>query len=660
MRTIKLLLVMLCSIVISACGGGSSSTGGNGGGSSVTTTLTGVSASGNPVANGVGYALDAVSGTQYPFTTDANGNFSVNITTAAGPFLVHVTGLTSGGAQSDAYSIITKAQLGTPLNVTPLSNIVLASAAGVLPQNLETTCTSNQTACASLLTGIIANLAAANTAVANALGDVLSQFGVSPSTFDAFTSTITPGSHTGVDAVLDAIQIAPPINGSTNYQVTLANSAQTVLATVTLGGGVTAGTTPSSAALTQAQNLAAALGEIQTRITQFSNLFATSLPNTGAVTPFIDTNYLGNGDDATTIIGKLTSGEAIAIGQSFTGGTLAPYAGGAILGSTLGANVIYDVNNCATEVWVMLWGQGVLLKDTIPTANPPGTCTGGTWTIAGNQQQYAAELSLEFVKQTLSAGAAPSYVTTLGFWTKSSQTIANSNAVNPYDTVTVSSPGLVTYGHQTTPTPVVMAPDLTKPSWTQNPISDRYYNGMGAIVSCAAIASNSVPYGVGKWVLPTASTPCFNSDLVAGSDLTFKFYIGGTSGTLLETYMSRIYLTPSAASVPTSWYPTITSLNPASAASFTANVTSTLTINWTLPTGAIFLGGGVELQNISNANILPNGSFGGASNATSATVSVTPTGNAVVGGTGGTGNQFSAVHVSVTVGGITLGATNFF
>ena len=458
--------------------------------------------------------------------------------------------------------------------------------------------------------------------------------------------------------MLDAIQVAPPANGSSTYQVTLANGTQTVLVTVVAGGAVTPGTAPDAAALTQVQNLTVALGEIQTRIAQFSNLFATTLPTTSSVTPFIDTNFLNGGKNASTIINKLTSGDAFSVGSVITGGSLAPYAGGAISGSTPGSNVTYDVNNCVTSAWVKILDVSWLFIDTI--TNSAVTCTGGTWTIAGNQQQYQTGESITFQKQTLSSGAAPTYLNLLEFSTQSNQTTANVSAVNPYDTVTVSGPGLVTYGNQTTPAPVIMAPNLIQPSWGQNPITDGYYNGMGAIVSCAAIAGNSVPYGVGKWVSPISSTPCFNSDLVAGSDLTYKFYSGGTGGTLLKTYMSRIYVTPSAVSVPTSWYPTITSLNPASAASFTANVTRPLTVNWALPSGAIFIGGDVELQDSNNANILPNGGFSGAPTATSATVSITPTGNAVVGGTGGTGNQFSAVGVYVTIGGITIGARNFF
>ena len=348
------------------------------------------------------------------------------------------------------------------------------------------------------------------------------------------------------------------------------------------------------------------------------------------------------------------------VGTVLTGGSLAPYNGSIVTGSTPGANVTYDVNNCVTSAWIKVEDMSWLFKNTIP--NSAVACTGGTWTIAGNQQKYDSGGGVGFVKQTLSSGATPTYITLLDFNAESDQTIANVSAVDPYDTVTVSGPGIVTYGNQTTPGLVVMAPNLGQPSWEHVPITDNYYNGSQAIVSCAAIASNNVPYGVGKWVAPSPSTPCFNADLVSGSDLTFKFYIGGTSGTLLATYMSRIYVTPSAVSVPASWYPTITGLNPTSASSFTANVTKSLTINWTLPFGSTFQGAYVELQDINNTIVVGEG-FSAAPTATSGTKSFTPTGNAVIGGpqvNGGTGNQFSSVEVYVKIGGVYTSAKNFF
>jgi hypothetical protein len=664
-------LAILLPILFSACGGG-------GGGSSESpsppppqsTTLNGISAAGNPVVNGVGYALDATTGTQFPFTTNSTGNFGVTLPVSAiGPFLVHVTGVTSGGAQSDEYSIVTLAQIhaNTPLDVTPLSNIVLVSAAGVTPQLLEANCTTNQSACPGLLNNVIAALDDANTAITNVIGPVLNQFGVSPTTFNAYTTTLIPGSHNGLDGVLDALEITPPTNGAINYQISLAGS-QLVLATVPLGSAVVAGTTPTPAQLTQAENLATALGEVQTTISLFQNLFAISLPTTSQVSPFIDSDFLNDGVGTVTVINSITAGNAFAVGAVITGGSLSPYSGAPFTGTTPGVNVSYDANNCVTSVWVQFSNNNFLFKDVIPSTNTSSICTGGAWTLAGDQLPYASGAYIGFVKELVSSTASPNYYANLGFNTRSNQTTNNSSAINPYNVVWIGGAGLVSYGDQTTEVGVYLTPPQNT-SWSQNPVlntttglQDQYYNGRSAIQSCAAIASGVVPYGVGKQVPASSATACFNSSLTAGTDLTFQYYncTSATNCTLLETNMTRIYVSPEAVNVPASWYPTIISLNPPKASSFLANVATPMTVNWTLPIGAQFAGGDVELQDSGNDNYDTN--INGGATATSASFSIVAPFNAVIGGTnsGGTGNQYSNVEIDVTVGGLHLAAIDDF
>src|SRR5271163_1906214 len=231
-------------------------------------TFGGVVAAGSAVANNPGYALDAVTGTQIPFVTDANGNYTVDVYGYAGPFLLRVLGVTTGGTPVDLYSLASTSS--TTVNVTPLSDLVLGYAAGVTTSNLEATCTGNLPGCPALLNGILASLTTANSSVVAAIpASVWSAFGITPATFNAITTQFAT-THTGLDGLLDALSIVPPATTGASYTVTLDGATPTTLASVptsgkagTEGGAPVASPAPAAAAVTQAANLAAVEPEIQ-------------------------------------------------------------------------------------------------------------------------------------------------------------------------------------------------------------------------------------------------------------------------------------------------------------------------------------------------------------------------------------------------------------
>jgi hypothetical protein len=623
-------------------------------------------ASGLAVANNPGYALDATTGTQIPFVTDANGNYVVNIAGYAGPFLLHVLGVTSGGSSVDLYSLAAATGAGTTVNVTPLSNVVLAYAAGVTTQNLEAACTANRPACPALLNGILASLTSANSAVVAAIpASVWSSFGITPATFNAITTQFA-ATHIGVDGLLDALSVVPPVTNGGSYTISLVGATPAVLATVptsgtagTQGGVPVAGAAPTTGAIAQAENLADILPEIQTQFFDAVNaLFAAATPPTAAqLQPLLAPNFLFDGATAGVLASELVNQPR---GFTISGGAPAPYSAAPFTGSRPGPAVTYDANNCVTSVWVYAntSGQFFNFVDTIPSSNAPGVCTGGKWLWAGNGRTYQAQIYPKFLKAQARIGGTPTYVTSFYINTKASDTDANPSQTAPYHTVFIYGPGLTN----------VSAPNATAPGWaalrppplpianiqqTQNELLgisepdgtptgphgavDPYYAGSDALQSCQAIL-NGTGLGYGAY---TPNTPCYNSAVAAGSDYVVTFYYNGTQVGGAEQVRFPISL--AGETLPTSYYPTITSVTPASTAIPLAG--GSVTTNWTLPLGAtddsqgIYLDGGAagtlfQLEQNLAPTVLTH------------TITVSPLSSAVV---------IGSSHLNTIIGGFNVG-----
>ena len=573
-------------------------------------TFSGVAASGYAIANNPGYALGAATGTQIPFLTEANGGYSVNVFGYAGPFLLHVLGVTAGAAPVNLYSLAAASSGGTTINVTPLSDVVLGYAAGVTPQNLESACTANQSACAALLNGILANLSAANGSVVKAIpASVLTAFGITPATFNAITTQFE-ATHTGVDALLDALSVVPPVTTGGSYTISLLSATPALLATVPTsgtpgaeGGAPVAGAAPASASVAQAVNLAAVEGEIQDYFASLTAVFATQSSRTAAnVQALLTTDFLDDGNDAAQQAALAVSPNGQPVGVTITGGGIAPYSYAPIPGPVgsgkAGPAVTYDANNCVSTIWVYfnLGPNPWELTDTVPAGNSAGVCTGGKWLAAGDGRLYNSELYVSFARGTTHLGGTPAYKTNFRFSTESSQTTSNPNAAQlgytAYTYVVIGGPGITSIGatqgvsgattgyyYLGAPPPVTAPAVLQSENAIFNSQTftvDEYYGGGDALQTCAAIlASGSSYYNNG--------TPCYNAGVVAGSDYGIAFYDG--SFNLLAAQPARLTVTPAAVTVPTSYYPTITSITPAQASSIGAGAAATIVTAWTLPAG---------------------------------------------------------------------------
>lgn len=518
------------------------------------------------------------------------------------------------------YSLASTTNAGGTVNITPLTDVVVGYAAGKRTDELEAACTANLAACPALLNGIVANLALSSTKIVQALpASVLGAFSVDQATFNAITTPFT-ANHAGADGLLDALQVVPPAAGATNgsYAINLNGATATPLITVPVSTAttgtapVTNATAPTTAQVTQAANLASALAEAETFLGQLNSLFATSIPSSGQLSPLFDAAFLHNGATKPYAVSGLLSGaKAVPVGSKFVSGGLAPYPGRPLTGATPGTDVVtYDANNCVTSIWTNYGLNGIvqdsiLLKNAIPAGNAAGVCSGGTWTIAGNQRNYTSRITSQFMK--LNPGTTITYKTGFAFKTEVAETISNLNpTLQPkYTNVTISGPGITTMSNTSGTNGTVNLIPAAYPLHSYNLIDDPVYGSQSAnpyypgklegdnqLRDCSQLTLGVVDSNWGK--TPTTATPCLNmAAVVVGGDYTIKFYNGAT---LLETDMQRLDVAP--VSIPTSWFPTITSVTPAGSAMTTAG--GTVTANWTMPTGA---SANAVFLNINDKNI---------------------------------------------------------
>lgn len=189
-------LAAAAAALVTACGGG--------GGSQSAVQLSGVAATGLAMANSA-VDVKCASGTGTA-TTNESGSYTVTVTDGVMPCIVKVTG-TVDGVQVTLHSV---AEGGTTsgsnttatANVTPLTEMILARAAGTLPADLFENFGS------STAGAITATLATAKTELLTALRDAV---GVDFGNIDPFTDSLvaaTPANPTGgnlYDQALDAL-----------------------------------------------------------------------------------------------------------------------------------------------------------------------------------------------------------------------------------------------------------------------------------------------------------------------------------------------------------------------------------------------------------------------------------------------------------------------
>lgn len=209
-----LALAAIQTALLSACGGGGDSgtpaTGGTDTPTAAALTLSGTAATGAAIAGGaIDVKCASGSGTT---TTNADGTYSISITGAALPCVLHVTG---GG--TELYSL---AEAGSAsavhANITPLSQLIAAQVAGGDPAalfaNFDASAQTRLTA---------SNVAAAITSVTAALSGAIDLTGVDPLK-DTLVAASAGTTGNALDQKLDALKAALAAAGVTLADVTTA------------------------------------------------------------------------------------------------------------------------------------------------------------------------------------------------------------------------------------------------------------------------------------------------------------------------------------------------------------------------------------------------------------------------------------------------------
>ncbi|GBE03198.1 hypothetical protein BMS3Abin09_00109 [bacterium BMS3Abin09] len=212
-NVLKNILCVLFSVVmtvaLAACGGGGG--GGDNTPSAQSVTVSGVAASGDPIADKNVYLKDSNGVVIGPELTDSHGNYSFDVTGLTAPFYIYVDVNNDGLAtDADLYSVSTGPGTG---NINPLTNLIVAVASGSEnPADVYngTGGSINQTSLDQALTGL-----------QYILSSLLNTYGVSGVNplEDSFVAD-----HTGLDLLFDDVVVdIDPVTGivtftsSTNY-----------------------------------------------------------------------------------------------------------------------------------------------------------------------------------------------------------------------------------------------------------------------------------------------------------------------------------------------------------------------------------------------------------------------------------------------------------
>ena len=299
MKRLKTLLLILLtagfgiSTAFIGCGGG------GGGGTTPTTTTTsqkvsGVAAAGLPVVGYV-YLKDSASTptTKGPTEIGSDGSFSFDVTGLTAPFYLRAQGSVVGTSY-DLYSATT-ASSGTA-NINPLTNLAVASAAGVSdPSSVYSNPAQNPIT--------QANLDKAVTDIQNMLKPLLDAYNAN---VNPITGTYT-ADHTGLDAVFDVVAINI---STTDGSVTVVNNVtDTTLASGTTTTLSTPTDTVTTTEVTQTQTTTTDIQAIQTMASNFATAINKGASLTAAdLDTFYATAYgINDGLDRTQTINDSVS-----------------------------------------------------------------------------------------------------------------------------------------------------------------------------------------------------------------------------------------------------------------------------------------------------------------------------------------------------------------
>ncbi|MHB8455875.1 MAG: hypothetical protein ACYDDO_14545 [Acidiferrobacterales bacterium] len=382
-------VLFLFSTLLSACGGGGGSSNST---PSAVATLTGVVASGNPIVQASVKAID-INGKTVTGTADGNGNYSLTVTNLTPPVALVATD--PQGLVQPLVTVLASlpaAGQSAIANVTTLTSAL--SALLTTDGNAMDFVTSGATTSLSAVTAT--KVQAALTTLNTYLAKVLSANNISPSTFNPITTAFTAGTHMGVDAVIDLVQVVP--QGTATYltgkvQSSTSNTRQSAVS-LNLNSSTVSSTSsqpaplaaPASAVVTNLSSLSSFLNVLPSAL---SSCLATSSTCAG----LIDSSYMDNGFTTIQTYLKWVN-NALPSSSSLSFG--APQI---ITINASGTNALISIPfaiSSATSV------SQYSFATTVQYVSTPISLSGGTqvnWDIIGNQLQYNASVRTRATRQ---------------------------------------------------------------------------------------------------------------------------------------------------------------------------------------------------------------------------------------------------------------------
>jgi hypothetical protein len=233
-------LLLLTCLILSGCLGGGEGDGegdgegGGGTGGGAGQTINGTAAAGAQIV-GLVAAKDSKGLTFVSTTIAPSGAYTINVTGGTAPYILQATGISAAtGKAATYYSFSSTANPGGNVNITPLTDMVVAQASGQSPAMLYTNC--NVTSC---VIPAASQVNAAEAAVNTSLINLFTQFGVPTTGLNLLTSPFVAGAvgaQSAIDAMLDAITVIANPASPTSFDI-VANSitglaANTVLVTL--------------------------------------------------------------------------------------------------------------------------------------------------------------------------------------------------------------------------------------------------------------------------------------------------------------------------------------------------------------------------------------------------------------------------------------------
>lgn len=285
------------TMALAACGGG------GGTAPAAATTVSGVAAAGAAIIGSV-TIKDSTTPIARTKTVPiaADGKYTVDVSDMKAPYMVRADGYV-GGNEYHLFSAATQTDVGGTINITPLTDLIVANIAGSIAQ------TYFDSGNFSSLTS--AQMTAQSDALKAKLLPVLQAVGVS-SSIDLLRASFSTD-HTGLDAALDVLRVTTDTNTGV---ATITN----IITQQQMTSDTTTGT--YTGALTDTTGVAAGVTDIQAisdGFNKFSSLFATSLPsdtNPTLLALFDSATFMQEGQTLAAFLTQITTDKSM-IGISF-------------------------------------------------------------------------------------------------------------------------------------------------------------------------------------------------------------------------------------------------------------------------------------------------------------------------------------------------------